>query len=234
MRRLKKMMAMVSIFAMCMTTVSPPHIAYAADDKVAVEEMVVADLVETETGSDEEKPQEVRKEDEIQKEDELSKEERAESKDDEVGGEGSLQSDITEKETTEEKSSKECESEEQTEEFGSTEGVSTEVPKEVLSTEESETDTEEISETTTEAESKEKDSKEDNEFDIIEIKGTTEDENSIVPTFDKTYPGVSTAGLDFSSKELLIGTSDSSIFTADTEVISELNGVYLTRYNLNP
>ena len=74
MRRLKKMMAMASIFAMCMTTVSPPHIAYAADDTVAVEEMVATDLVETKTGSNEEKPQEVKNEDEIQKEDELSEE----------------------------------------------------------------------------------------------------------------------------------------------------------------
>jgi Subtilisin-like serine proteases len=51
-----------------------------------------------------------------------------------------------------------------------------------------------------------------------------------VPTFDTIYDGVSVAGLDFSSCELLIATEDSSIFTADTDVVSEYNGIYLTRY----
>ena len=225
---------MASVFAMCMTTVSPPHIAYAADDTVAVEEMVVTDLVETETSSDEEMPQEVKNGDEIQKEDELSEEKSSEDRNDAVGDEGSLQSHITEKEANEEKSSEECESEEQTEEFGSVEGVSAET-EEMTSTEADETATEESSDeklqTTMEVDETEADSTEDSEPGVIKIKEeATEAGKSIVPTFDKTYPGVSTAGLDFSSKELLIGTSDSSIFTADTEVISELNGVYLTRY----
>lgn len=51
-----------------------------------------------------------------------------------------------------------------------------------------------------------------------------------VPTFDQFYDGVDVSGLDFSSCELLIGTQDSSIFTADTEVVSEYKGIYLTRY----
>ena len=36
--------------------------------------------------------------------------------------------------------------------------------------------------------------------------------------------------LDLSSMELLVGTEDPSIFTEDTEVVSEYDGVYLTRY----
>lgn len=64
------------------------------------------------------------------------------------------------------------------------------------------------------------------------IEETTEEETIAepVPTFDTTYDGVSVAGLDFSSCELLIATEDSSIFTADTDVVSEYNGIYLTRY----
>ena len=49
-------------------------------------------------------------------------------------------------------------------------------------------------------------------------------------TFYKLYDDVSVKGLDFSSKELLIGTFDTDIFTEDTEVVSEYRGVYLTRY----
>ena len=51
-----------------------------------------------------------------------------------------------------------------------------------------------------------------------------------IPTFDTFYDGVSVEGLDFSGCELLIGTDDAGIFTADTEVVSEYNGIYLTRY----
>lgn len=50
-----------------------------------------------------------------------------------------------------------------------------------------------------------------------------------IPTFDHVYDGVNVSGKDFSSCELLI-SGDSSIFTADTQVISEYNGIYLTRY----
>ena len=60
---------------------------------------------------------------------------------------------------------------------------------------------------------------------------TSEDVSvDIQPTFNQLYDGVSTDGKDFTSCELLIATSDASIFTADTEVISEFNGIYLTRY----
>lgn len=50
-------------------------------------------------------------------------------------------------------------------------------------------------------------------------------------TFDEAIAGVSTADLNFSSKELLIGTENPKVFTADTEVVSELNGVYLVRFD---
>ena len=43
------------------------------------------------------------------------------------------------------------------------------------------------------------------------------------------YPGIYSED-DFSSKELLIATSDPGIFTEDTEVVSEYMGIYLTRY----
>ena len=50
------------------------------------------------------------------------------------------------------------------------------------------------------------------------------------PTFTTLIEGVDVSGIDFSSKELLIGTEDPAIFTWDTEVVSEYNGIYLTRY----
>lgn len=52
----------------------------------------------------------------------------------------------------------------------------------------------------------------------------------IVPTFEKMYDGVDITDIDFSSCELLIATEDATVFTADTEVVSEYKGVYLTRY----
>ena len=55
-------------------------------------------------------------------------------------------------------------------------------------------------------------------------------EEEIAPTFDHLYDGVSIDGLDFSSCELLIATTDISIFTADTEVVSGYNDIYLTRF----
>lgn len=57
------------------------------------------------------------------------------------------------------------------------------------------------------------------------------EEKEVIPTFDTDYGTVSTDGLDFSSQELLIATNDASIFTADTEVVSEYNGIYLTHYD---
>ncbi|SNU09771.1 hypothetical protein SAMN06297422_13012 [Lachnospiraceae bacterium] len=56
------------------------------------------------------------------------------------------------------------------------------------------------------------------------------DKKEIQPTFDKLYGDVSVDGIDFSSCELLVATKDVGVFTADTEVVSEYNGIYLTRY----
>ena len=61
---------------------------------------------------------------------------------------------------------------------------------------------------------------------------TTEEENEEPKKSSFTAPvdRVDTTGIDFSSRELLVGTDDPSIFTWDTEVVSEYNGIYLTRY----
>ncbi|MBQ9872751.1 MAG: VaFE repeat-containing surface-anchored protein [Eubacterium sp.] len=56
------------------------------------------------------------------------------------------------------------------------------------------------------------------------------DRIELLPTFEAAIPGVSTAGIDFSSRQLLIGTEDPGIFTWDTVVLSEYRGVYLTEY----
>ena len=71
-----------------------------------------------------------------------------------------------------------------------------------------------------------------NDSDKTNKKGEKKDQNDdeTAPTFDRLYDGVSTAGLNFSGRELLIATSDPAVFTADTEVVSEYKGVYLTRY----
>lgn len=73
-----------------------------------------------------------------------------------------------------------------------------------------------------------------NEIDIDESTEEptedTEEISEVIPTFTELYDGVSVAGMDFSSCELLIGTSDPSIFTEDTEVLSVYNNIYLTRY----
>ncbi|SEG32499.1 LPXTG-motif cell wall anchor domain-containing protein [Eubacterium ruminantium] len=59
---------------------------------------------------------------------------------------------------------------------------------------------------------------------------TTEKEESKESSFTTPVEDVDTTLIDFSSRELLIGTEDPSIFTWDTEVVSEYNGIYLTRY----
>ena len=59
---------------------------------------------------------------------------------------------------------------------------------------------------------------------------TTEKEESEGASFTTPIEDVDTTLIDFSSRELLVGTDDPSIFTWDTEVISEYNGIYLTRY----
>lgn len=128
----------------------------------------------------------------------------------------------------------------ETEEESSTEDT-TEVTTEVTEVDSEET-TEETTEVTTEATvpevSTETPAESEPEDVGIETEETTEEEkedsedvqpSDTVPTFDRIYNGVD-VNFDASSCELLIATSDPSVFTADTEVVSEYNGIYLTRY----
>lgn len=128
----------------------------------------------------------------------------------------------------------------ETEEESSTEDT-TEVTTEVTEVD-SEGTTEETTEVTTETTVPEvsiETPAESNPEDVgIETEETTEEEkedsedvqpSDTVPTFDRIYNGVD-VNFDASSCELLIATSDPSVFTADTEVVSEYNGIYLTRY----
>ena len=69
--------------------------------------------------------------------------------------------------------------------------------------------TEELTENPVEA------STEETTNDIANEEGSLEK----ISTFTSNYEGVDVSGLDFSSCELLIGTSDSSIFTWDTTVL---------------
>ena len=67
-------------------------------------------------------------------------------------------------------------------------------------------------------------------------KTTEEKIEKSVNTFEKMYEvaGLSVDdinAIDFSSCELLIATEDETIFTADTNVVSEYDGVYLTKYD---
>ncbi len=63
----------------------------------------------------------------------------------------------------------------------------------------------------------------------IEENDTVSEEETLT-SFDRFYCDIDTSGMNFLSCELIIGTEDSSIFTSDTEVVSEYKGVYLTRY----
>ncbi|MBQ9871008.1 MAG: VaFE repeat-containing surface-anchored protein [Eubacterium sp.] len=63
-----------------------------------------------------------------------------------------------------------------------------------------------------------------------ESEEATETMDERLPSFMEQIAGVNVSGIDFSSRELLIGTEDPSILTWDTEVLSEYRGVYLTRY----
>ena len=81
----------------------------------------------------------------------------------------------------------------------------------------------------TEKESEEK--KEEKTEEKTEAKTTEAAKEEIIPTFEKKYDGVDITDIDFSSCELLIATDDATVFTADTEVVSEYKGVFLTRYH---
>lgn len=145
--------------------------------------------------------------------------------------------DETVAEETEDTSVETTESEETTE---STTEVVTEEMTEDTTEQTTETVTEVSTEASTEESVEEITTEAENDFEeetteTVETETEEESEESeetveVIPTFDHLYDGVSVAGKDFSSCELLIGTSDSSIFTQDTEVVSEFNGIYLTRY----
>ena len=122
---------------------------------------------------------------------------------------------------------------ENTDETDDTSGVVTQAAEDEVeqqtTTAVSEETTEEVTESTTEATTEAV-----TEETAEKTEETEESEESapveVIPTFDTFYDGVSVAGLDFSSCELLIATDDTGIFTQDTEVVSEYNGIYLTRY----
>ncbi len=64
--------------------------------------------------------------------------------------------------------------------------------------------------------------------DVFGVGGTSgADDNSDVMD---TASDIDMSGIDFSSCELLVAAEDAAIFTADTEVVSEYNGIYLTSY----
>ena len=92
-----------------------------------------------------------------------------------------------------------------------------------------ETDKEDMSEEQTEA----TEETEDTESEVSTDEEVTEESTEAperLPSFTEQVVGVNVSGIDFSSRELLIGTEDPGILTWDTEVLSEYRGVYLTRY----
>lgn len=57
-------------------------------------------------------------------------------------------------------------------------------------------------------------------------------EEDPIPTFDHLYADESVVeGIDFSTKRLLVGAADASVFTWDTVVRGEYNGVYLLEFD---
>lgn len=108
----------------------------------------------------------------------------------------------------------------------------TEIPAEGAT--EAASETEEVTEVVDETEEAASTTEENaTKEEVTEKKEAGDDAAQVVENILNTLEpvtGVSVSGFDFSSKELLIGTDDPSIFTADTDVVSEYNGVYLTRY----
>lgn len=106
----------------------------------------------------------------------------------------------------------------------------------------SEENTEQKTEQTTEAviettsEEKKEEVTETKTEENTEEKTTEEKIEKSVNTFEKMYDVADLSNdeinaIDFSSCELLIATEDESIFTADTNVVSGYDGVYLTKYD---
>ena len=107
------------------------------------------------------------------------------------------------------------------------------IPEEVTTEETTEavTETPEVTSEEEEVTTEEVTTEETTEVEESENEEEAEETSAeVIPTFTQVYDGVDVSGKDFSSCELLIATGDASIFTADTEVVSEYNGIYLTRY----
>ena len=92
------------------------------------------------------------------------------------------------------------------------------------------TESEEVSEEQTEFTEETKDTESEASTEDEETEESTEIQER-QPSFTEQVAGVDISGVDFSSRELMIGTEDPSILTWDTEVLSEYRGVYLTRYS---
>ena len=126
--------------------------------------------------------------------------------------------DVPNEEVVEEDTSADVTEEETPEEMEKiTEDITEEVTEEVTTEENS---TEEI---TTQKTTTEEVTTED-----ITTEEVTEEKKQ--PTFTSPVEGVDVSGIDFSSRQLLVGTEDESIFTWDTTVVSGYNGIYLTEY----
>ncbi|MBR3537902.1 MAG: hypothetical protein IKN79_02375, partial [Eubacterium sp.] len=91
------------------------------------------------------------------------------------------------------------------------------------------TDSEEVSEEQTEVTEETEDTESEASTEDEETEESTEIQER-QPSFTEQFAGVNVSGIDFSSRELLIGTEDPGVLTWDTEVLSEYRGVYLTRY----
>ena len=221
-KSLRKLMALTLATAMVFSLL-PSNSSYAAES--------VSDSIEaSQITGDETQDESVREESE--KKEEKTEAETEEEKSEEASEEKTEE--VTEAQTeeaTEEVT--EAVTEETTEE--TTEAVTEETTEEITE-DKTEVNTEETTESVTEAQDEETDEEVDEEDADEEdgkekkTKKKKKKEQKLVPTFDHPYDGVSVAGLDFSSCELLIAVADSSVFTADTEVVSEYKGIYLTRY----
>ncbi|MBR5180543.1 MAG: VaFE repeat-containing surface-anchored protein [Lachnospiraceae bacterium] len=215
--KLRKTLALFLAFSMAVSILPSNISTYAAENTEAVGE---ADKAKTdEVKVEEEKKEETEEVTEASEEktEEVTEAETEEVTEQETEAVTEETTESTEEETTEATENTEATTEVTTE---ATEVSSEEVTTEV-SSEEATTESSEEKETD---EDKKKEDKKDKKKD------KKKKDDRPVPTFDRIYDGVSVAGLDFSSCELLIATSDPSIFTADTDVVSEYKGIYLTRY----
>ena len=136
---------------------------------------------------------------------------------------------VTEVDNTTEQAINETTSSEEIIEDSSSEEILSDNSSEDISTEEI---TSEITKEDTDSSEEITEESTDNSTENLTDESTEEStEKSVLnPSFTEKVAGISTTGLDFSSKELLVGTEDPTIFTWDTNVISEYNGVYLIRF----